>query len=115
MRRRGQVAPVLCATYNDKRWGLPPMTGSKADLAIATRLLSASDADRLLALLLQRSRFAEVWGVGRGITRRPGAADGLLEARLCLLAPSSCITVVVSATLRVGPRFHRASRNEPLT
>ena len=39
------MAPVLYATYNDKRWGLPPMTGSKADLAIATRLLSASDAD----------------------------------------------------------------------
>ena len=35
---------MLYATYNDKRWGLPPMTGSKADLAIATRLLSASDA-----------------------------------------------------------------------
>ena len=34
---------MLYATYNDKRWGLPPMTGSKADLAIATRLLSASE------------------------------------------------------------------------
>ena len=98
MRRRGQVAPVLYATYNDKRWGLPPMTGSKADLAIATRLLSASDADRF-RFLLPRSRFAEVRGVGRGITRRPGAADGLLKARLCLLVPSSCITVVVSAML----------------
>ena len=101
---------MLYATYNDKRWGLPPMTGSKADLAIATRLLSASDADRF-RFLLPRSRFAEVRGVGRGITRRPGAADGLSGARLCLLVPSSCVTVVVSA-MHVGPFCSRRTRSE---
>ena len=36
------VAPKLYEIYNDKQWGLPPMSGSAADLKIAARVLSGN-------------------------------------------------------------------------
>ena len=36
------ASPALFGIYNDKQWGLPPMSGSAADLKIATRVLSGN-------------------------------------------------------------------------
>ena len=37
-----KVSPILFETYNDPKWGLPPMSGSAADLKIAARVLSGN-------------------------------------------------------------------------
>jgi hypothetical protein len=36
------VSPILYETYNDPQWGLPPMSGSAADIKIGARVLSGN-------------------------------------------------------------------------